>query len=105
MIEGGFVCFRWFGETTELAHELKGRSVDFVVRRRRLEVMQRFDVPAHGEFFRPRTRSSTAGQQQPPPSQHCDAAVVVLYATPFVSRGSRTAVRVQSNGAASASGM
>src|SRR5262245_30127755 len=34
--------------TAQLAHELKCRLMDFLVRCRRLKVEQGFDVPAHG---------------------------------------------------------
>jgi hypothetical protein len=35
-------------EATQLPHELEGRSADFLVRRRRLEIEEGSDVPAHG---------------------------------------------------------
>src|ERR1700732_1335634 len=46
-IEGSLVGPRGVGESTELPDELKGRGLDLFLRRRRLEIEQRFDVSAH----------------------------------------------------------
>jgi hypothetical protein len=47
-LEDRFVGFRRMGEAAELAHELHGRGVDFVLTGWRREIMERLDVPAHG---------------------------------------------------------
>jgi len=47
VFESGLVAFRWLVGSAELAHELERRIVDFRVRRRRIEIEQGLDVPAH----------------------------------------------------------
>lgn len=46
-IESFLVCFRRLGESAKLPNELKRRRANFILRRRRLKVMQRFDGSAH----------------------------------------------------------
>jgi len=46
-IESYFVCLGRFYETAQLADELKRRSANLVVRRRRTEIMKCFDGSAH----------------------------------------------------------
>ena len=48
-IESVFVCFRRFGETAQLADELERRRTNFIICRRRTEVMKCFDGSAHKE--------------------------------------------------------
>jgi hypothetical protein len=48
-IESFFVRFRGFRKTTQLADELKRRSTNLVLGRRRQEVMKGLNVSAHGE--------------------------------------------------------
>src|SRR5437762_14362261 len=48
-IECVLVCFRRFGEPAQLSNELHRRRVNFVLARRRTEVMKCFDGSAHGE--------------------------------------------------------
>ena len=48
-IEGVLVRFRRFSETAQFADELERRRTNFVVGRRRTEVMKRFDSSAHEE--------------------------------------------------------
>src|SRR6185436_16515331 len=50
-LEGGFVRFRRTREAGDLSHELQRGGMDLLVRRRRLEVVQRFDVPTHDELL------------------------------------------------------
>src|SRR5690349_5466762 len=46
-IESCLVGPGWFCEATQLPDELKRRSANFIVRRRRTEVMKCFDSSAH----------------------------------------------------------
>jgi hypothetical protein len=46
-IECALVCFRRFSETAQLSDELQRRRANFVVGRRRTEVMKCFDRSAH----------------------------------------------------------
>src|SRR4029079_1141894 len=46
-VEGSFIGFRRTIEARELAHELHRRGADLVLARRRLEIEQSADVPAH----------------------------------------------------------
>ena len=55
--EDGFVGLRRLRRAADLAHVLERRRADLVVRRARLEVVERSDVPAHG--------FSSRGQRQP----------------------------------------
>ena len=47
-LESDFVDFGWSGETAQLPDKLKGRRSDFLIGRRRREIMQCFDVSTHG---------------------------------------------------------
>src|SRR5689334_5663016 len=46
-VESGLIGFRGAIEARELAHELQRRGADLVLTRRRLEIEQSADVPAH----------------------------------------------------------
>src|SRR4051812_35300091 len=48
-VERLLVRFRWFGEAAQLAHELKRRGANLVMRRRRQEVVKGLDVSAHDD--------------------------------------------------------
>src|SRR6185437_15576511 len=47
-------------EAGELADELQRAGANFLVARRRLEIVQRFDVPAHGGVSQEVTRNETS---------------------------------------------
>src|ERR1700685_740036 len=53
-LEGSFIGLRRLVEAGQLAHELQGGGVDFVIRRRRLKVEQRLDVSAHFDLLKTR---------------------------------------------------
>jgi hypothetical protein len=50
-MESFFVCLGRFREAAQFSNELKGGRADLVVRRRRREVMQGFDVSTHKVSF------------------------------------------------------
>ena len=50
LVEHRLVGLGRLGRAGQLADELQRARADFVVRRRRLEIVQCSDVPAHGEF-------------------------------------------------------
>jgi len=54
VIEGGLVALRWMRKATDLPHELQRRGADFIFRRRRLEIKQGSDIPAHRNSSRGR---------------------------------------------------
>lgn len=47
VIECCFVAMRWFCEATQLPNKLERGRADFIVRRRRIKVMQGFDCSTH----------------------------------------------------------
>ena len=56
-IERGLVGSGRSGKSTNLPDELQSRQPDFVIRRRRFEVVQRFDVSTHALCLRNRLSS------------------------------------------------
>ena len=50
-IECILVCFRRLGESAQLANKLQRRRANFIVRRRRSEVVKCFDGSAHEELL------------------------------------------------------
>src|ERR1700721_1784998 len=53
-LEGSLIGLRRLVEAGQLAHELQGGGVDFVIGCRRLEVKQRLDVSAHFDLLKTR---------------------------------------------------
>jgi hypothetical protein len=47
VVEGNLICFRWSSETAQFTNKLQRRCSDFVIRGRRLKVVQRFDISTH----------------------------------------------------------
>ncbi len=66
-VEGLLIGLRGLRRARDLADVLQGRGVDLVVRRRRLEVVERVDVPAHGHHGTPRRRGPPGRSQSPLP--------------------------------------
>jgi hypothetical protein len=79
-IEGSRISLRRLVEARQLAHELQRGSVDFLIRRRRLEIEQRLDVSAH--FDHPETKHSGKRQAYAKRTSALAAGFIADYSLP-----------------------